>query len=962
MNVLDYAFNLPTYAARDLQEMGAGLRTAGSELIKPIVTTTNEIYKSPKGKKLEAAKKAFAETINNDRVKRMAQGAVIGAGVGSVIPGIGTLGGTITGGLAGLVGPENLANSVLSTYNTSVSDILSGKFNPKEALKGAATHPIYTAMDLSLIPGLAKGTGKALKASGNKTGPVQELLSSGNLGQFNRDLSNAKLSSQISNADVYTGYNKLSRKPLAKRSEYVNQIVRNKSKLSTKDKNLAEEIKRNLIANEKTRIELGELDPIYTKNNTVAQYVMAEMGGKNNLLHKDIMDIIEVKPLDDRARAILNEDKTLGNKVLKLIDKGDELYDNGNIAFLSQELANTTDPLGKFSATIYNLENPTQYGYQRAIGRATPEMLGNVLDRTIRNQLNDTTKARVGIDILRDALDSSVIKLTKEQKLNAINLFKKSIAKDIQFGQPIDLKRALGATRLDKLMDASLYKALHGVMDTPKGNWSTRALNAWKRVVLANPGWIAGNRLGNWSNNAIAGVGLDDIIDAKRFEKYAPEQLRQQTSYNAMMSGEDLATKDWANFWSEPLTDIRRGVGEFTNSKKGLGDYGKLVSDVIAGTSNMVTNPFFKIEAQAEFIDRYVNYVMQARKYANKNNKSLEWVLKKAQSDRKLFGELNNKVNKSLGDYYGKNYAMPEFVRNIVSESIPFYRFPAQTVRTTLNQLGNRPYAFATNISIPARVGNDVYQDYLNRYNLNPEYFKGGSVYARDNSGNIKTFGLTPQPIGIIGERFTNLDEAVNSLAPGFTNVKDALQYKKLGRTPTSPTLETAKLLQGVNPGFIKLIETYKGTKEQKKQVLDFLRVNKDNNILNRYVNNVGFKDVNSVIKYIGDENATDRDKYMIEQLLNNIFAPYILTTRYMPGLFNLARGTNMQTKYDVDVWKDYPEGRVKTNPVELVGNWIGINSSSLRPERPMSKSKIQKGRRNAGYVIKNIKEQRGKK
>ena len=42
----------------------------------------------------------------------------------------------------------------------------------------------------------------------------------------------------------------------------------------------------------------------------------------------------------------------------------------------------------------------------------------------------------------------------------------------------------------------------------------------------------------------------------------------------------------------------------------------------------------------------------------------------------------------------------------------------------------------------------------------------------------------------------------------------------------------------------------------------------------------------------------------MIEQLLNNTFAPYILTTRYAPGLFNLARGTNMQTKYDIDVWK----------------------------------------------------------
>jgi ABC-type dipeptide/oligopeptide/nickel transport system permease subunit len=110
MDVLNYIFNAPTYAAKDLREMGPALRTAGSELIKPIVSTADAIYRAPKDKKIEAVKKAFADTINNDRVKRMAQGAAIGAGVGTVFTPIGTLGGTIIGGLAGLVGPKNFAN------------------------------------------------------------------------------------------------------------------------------------------------------------------------------------------------------------------------------------------------------------------------------------------------------------------------------------------------------------------------------------------------------------------------------------------------------------------------------------------------------------------------------------------------------------------------------------------------------------------------------------------------------------------------------------------------------------------------------------------------------------------------------------------------------------------------------------------------------------------------------------
>lgn len=948
MGVLDYAFNLPTYAARDLKEMGAGLRTAGSELVKPIITTTNKIYRAPQGKKLEAVKKAFADTINNERTKRMLQGTAIGAGVGSIVPGIGTVGGGIVGGLAGLVGPENFANSVLSTYNTSVKDIVTGNVNPKEVIKGALQHPVYTAMDLAGVGGIGKAVGKGAKASMKGTGPLQQVLTNNELGEFNRLLSDAKLASQTKTANLYTGYNTLSRMPFANRKEFVKQITRNKSNLSTSDKKIANEIKNNLTNGEQLRIQLGELDPIDSKNNTIAQYVMAEMEGKNNLLHKDIMDILELKPLRPEAKAILDIDNKLGDKVLKLIDKGEDLYDKKKIAFLSQELTPTQDPMGIFSATQYNLDNPAKYGYSRLIGRATPEMQGRVLDDIVKLQLNDTVRANQAFDILQDALNSDLVKtIHPETKKEILLDFRRSIAKDIRAGRAPDLKAALSNSSLKNNIDKSFYKALEGVMTTPSGNAWTRMLNSWKRIVLSNPGWIAGNRLGNWSNNAIEGVTLGDYIDVKRFKKYAPDQLKQQTSYNSMINtgNEALANAKDASGIIEPLTDLRRGFGRFAQSEGNLEDYIRLGSDTASGLSDILTNPFFKTEARWEFADRYANYIRQAKRYASDKGLKLETVLSKAKKDRKLFNKLNTKVNKSLGDYYGRNYAAPEVFRNIISEAMPFYRFPFQTARVTFHQMANRPWSFASNITMPARVGNDIYQDYLSKYNLNPEYFEGGTPYRREDE-RIKTFSLTPQPVGILAERLTDPSKLANTLSPFTANVVDVLRYQKFGKQPTSPTLEVAKLLQGQDPRFIEFVKNYKGTVEEKKKLANYLKKTGQTKYLD----------------YIGNKNISDRFKYGLNQFLGNTAPLYILGTRYIPGLEALLNNKTLQTKYDTDVFKDYPEGNVKNAPVELIGNWLGISTTRSLPKKHLSKSQIKKGARQAGYVKQNILKQRGKK
>jgi hypothetical protein len=328
----------------------------------------------------------------------------------------------------------------------------------------------------------------------------------------------------------------------------------------------------------------------------------------------------------------------------------------------------------------------------------------------------------------------------------------------------------------------------------------------------------------------------------------------------------------------------------------------------------------------------------------------LENVLKQAQKDKKLFGKLNTEVNKSLGDYYGRNYALPQAFRTIISEGMPFYRFPVQTGRVTFHQMANHPAAFATNITMPARVGNDIYQEYLNKYNLNPKYFEGGTPYYVED-GKIKTFNLTPAPLGILAERLTDPSKLVNSLSPFATNVKDAVTYKKFGRQPSSPTLEVAKLIQGQSPELIKFVKEYEGSKEEKQWLADYLRKTGQTEYLD----------------YIGNQNVSDRFKFLVNELLGNFNPYYMLGTRYVPGALTLAKGDVLQTRYDTDPFVDYPEGNVKTSPVELIGNWLGISNRAIRPERPVTKRQMDKARKQAGYTRQNIMrhnmiKQRGKK
>ena len=360
--------NLPKQAWSNLVEGSKGLITAGSEFVKPIHEISKAGFKAQPGKKLDAVKEAFKKTIlDNEQARRFVKGASIGAGTGLALGsllspvgiGVGTVGGALTGGMVGLLGPKDFADTMLSTYHINLDDIKNKNIDYRDIAQGIFQNPLYAATDIGGPTGALKKIGKVGKAVAKDTGSLQQIIPGKHLADFNRELTNLKQWSRTQNADIYGGYNQLAKTPLANRKEIVKNIVSNTGDLTERDLALAEALKNDLRTSEREAIRLGLLDSTEARHNTVAQYVVDNLRDKSNILHHDVMKILNGQELDPQALNIIKEGNLLGD-INRLINEGNKLYREGNIAFLSQKLAGVQDPLGIEIARHINLENPNR--------------------------------------------------------------------------------------------------------------------------------------------------------------------------------------------------------------------------------------------------------------------------------------------------------------------------------------------------------------------------------------------------------------------------------------------------------------------------------------------------------------------------------------------------------------------------------------------------------------------------
>jgi hypothetical protein len=921
--------NIPSNLASNARAMARDVRTMGGYVLQPITKADRAAHNTDGSfnDKLSAAKSAFMKAVNDDKYRKTLGGMVAGGAVGAFVPKLGIVGGALTGAGIGMAGgPKEFANAILHPYNMElgkqpdVGDVVQGIFN----------NPLYAALDTAPIYGkpLVKGIEAGLE---HAPLAIKQVFPDKKMRAFNRQISNSMLTAKTKGSKYQQGFMDLEASSGIDRKRLVKNILTNDTtNMTDKELILADVIKNNLRDMENEFISKGYGDASEFKDNAKAQYAMYMLGDDNQLVHDDIYRIIRGEDL--RTGNSMPSNNTV-NKIKSLANEADKLYDENKIAWLSQKLAPITDETGNVVARNLVGDATNYFDTNRIIGKQSVDKLASVFDRTIKEQVE-----QLGQYIDVENTISDLVKNFENQPLGILKAGEKIPEGKAAFstkafrdyikkkGPNVDIGEALSGANVAEegafILDHLYLDMINNAFNKTKGTSNRRLLNAFKKAVLANPHWIMLNRIGNFTNNLMDGVTLLDYKDAIKANKTGliPEELQYQTSFGSYIHADDVqgitsVSSGLGKSINIPVNRLKQSYSKFKNSKKSLGDIGEFTGQVFANTSDVSANPWYKLEASLEYADRSANLVSQAKRYGAKHGMDWKDVLKKAKSDSKLFSELNTNVNKALGDYVGRNYAMSPGWYNKLSEAVPFYRFITQTGRTTAHQLTHNPLGFMANVTAPARVGYGLSNEYYHNYGLDPEQYEGGVPYLEiDDVKNgkltksFRTFGFEPLPIAGVLDDIGSIGKGkdlTRLLGPYLSTFPDVYRFKKYGRTATSPRL-TKKRLEG----------DYTGTRNYEPT--------------------------------LGEIGA-----YGLNTLLQTVYHPYRITSKEGKEAVNALMGTGMHTAYDTNAWHENPETFKKTLPAELVGRWFGLQSKSVgqykkeKPSDSLSRNTKKKIERN---------------
>lgn len=917
---------------RNASEMARDLRSFGGYLLTPVNEVSKDVHYAKTGDKLSSAKKAFQNAINDDKYRKTLAGAVAGAGVGTAIPKVGTLGGLLLGASLGINNgdPKKLLNDVLATYDISTDNYK--QRNIKDVIQGAFRNPLYTALDTAPLTG--RGIGKiAQSIPENSPLWARQLLPDKATRQFNRQISNSIVNAKEKNYGNYEGYLNLQEAPYASREKILKNIVTNKGDLTKQEQLLADVIKTNLRDVENNFIERGYGDRKLFKDNAISQYVMYNLPEGTQLVHDDIMNIIN----GNKLRTGNQVTDSLINKINKLADEGGKLYDDKKISFFTQQLM----PARDVNINARDIVGTVPKGYfdtTRVLGSQDLGKLSTVFDTSLKHQLDQFNKYMEVEDTISDLVknynierlspDNIGLDIPESKVALSLENFKNTVKDSFAKGDDIDVVEALNKSKVKKegsyIVDKLYLDMINNAFDKKKGN---KVLNSFKKTVLANPHWLVLNRVGNISNNFIDGVTVFDYADATKASKEGviPRQLQQQTSFNSyvnsLMNGENYVANN--NMFSRalssmktPISKFKSDLNKFKNSRQGLGDLGKLAASIYSNSSDISANPWYKIESSLEYLDRSANMVRQAKRLEGALGKNWKDILKEANTNNELFSMLNDGVNKALGDYIGRNYALPKGLYDFASEAIPFYRFYTQTLRTTANQLMNNPVGFASNVTIPARVGNYISEDVINKYGLDRDKYAGGIPYLQEGN-NIRTIGYEPLPIASVLEMLGNVGEGKNltqMLSPYWSTFPEALMFKKFGRTATSPRQDEME-----QAGLHSEVSKYQPT--------------------------------------LGETLS-----YMLNSFGQTTYHPYRAVTSWLPEILATATGGGIQSRYDTNSMRQRHKSYKRTLPTELAGKQLGIQTYSNYPNKKKNTRKeLRDNRRYANYYNQEVERNKRK-
>lgn len=347
------------------------------------------------------------------------------------------------------------------------------------------------------------------------------------------------------------------------------------------------------------------------------------------------------------------------------------------------------------------------------------ERVGDSLDQIIKSGISRkvTPEAAIAADevvisprLLKEKFGTSLI--GNESVVNNIKELTRGLNKEERLAYKDDLY----------VFKKSDIKALQSAFAPSKTVFNSGVLgnlgNLAKQTVLATPSYVMGNAIANELINPMVGVNVFDTFKALTGRKdIYPQSIKRSASYTGYLENKLPTYPDFKDVYSKLLGEFKTGL-----EKKDLGQ--------IAEASAMAANyPLFRASQNLETAQRAANYLKQAENYAKKTGRTVESVLKEAKQNagnNPLGRKLKANVEKYLGDYTGRNYYLPEQVRDFVSTLAPFTRPYVQGVRQMYNLYKDYPVQAQLMATAPSRLGNEISKKAQEEQGITPSRDGGG--------------------------------------------------------------------------------------------------------------------------------------------------------------------------------------------------------------------------------------------
>lgn len=706
----------------------------------------------------------------------------------------------------------------------------------------------------------------------------------------------------------------------------------------------------------KSLVELG-VDPSKAKLNAQTQYILENLNPKreNNLVAVDIENVL--KGTNKGIKGVSPE------QFNKLANEASNLYEQGIIT-----------PLSHRATFKYNVERPGLVTKEdkalrnladRKYGWATPEELGPTLFKAYEDTARDIYNANVG-KISVDNIAKSIGEKTTVDRLKegrplldsevviSPRAFNDTMSKDFNANVwNSTSKRLTGLTQ--KGLDKTLWKdyaddlyvvkkdSLRPLENMAKsmvepsffGRTGRKVASTWKTAQLITPKYLAENRLGNWSLNFLEGVKLKDYLDAMKlnlngknlftgkYNEIRPERLKADTSYYGVL-GEEFKGTGASQALKQASRNILQGLKE------------KDIKKIFRGTFDFPSAPVLSLESQLEGLDRYANFIRQAKRLSEETGESVENIIKRTSKDSALYDKLMGQVNRSLGDYIGRNWSIDPGIYEGLSFAFPFFKYPTQAVRTLTHQAMTRPENFATRVTLPQRIGSQVWNKQVAQY-PQLEGLEGGLVdhQAPGKYGYLHLHQSDVHPLGAgAGLIASGLSDWQNiNISPFFGLSRIPNFLDRYGNTASSP-----KYYNAGGQTFVRDLRTGLPTRK------------------------------------LAEPGLGDRLSYGASWIGNTYAPPIIAWNRYFgPGIAT-AIGQTWYPNYDTSILGQIGEGKIPSwlQPIisgktdrpgkkypDTVLNQLGIRTLKVYPKQQASarsyQMAIKKYRKN--QMMKNIKE-----